>query len=189
MHLIHRFSSSIKIQATGISPLINNYHQQPSNNSKLNNHQTNSFKHSIARTRDNIDDSYPNGRLLTIENRPMTGPGSVKHLKYSDTFHSNTKLSQRGILINDANEMNRKSNRSHSYESSDERFQNLLTVVRAPYTSGNGTLPNTPLSITPSSSKRPLINQSGIKGSLLSSRSTSARGSLGIYLTPNTITI
>ena len=184
--LRQQFNSSIKIKATGIGISTNNTHlhhhqqRQQITYTKLNLYQSTSNKHSISRMHDNNDDFNSNGRLLTIENRPMTGPGSVKNFKHSDIIHFTSKSPLRGNTINDTNEISRYFNRSRSQESTHERFENVLTVVRPPYASVMGTT----TSATPNDLTEQTMYHNQTKRNLRSSHET-----LAFHVTSNTITV
>ena len=116
-----------------------------------------------------------------METRPVTGTGSVKKLKRSDVIHFNSKTPLLTNPTNDSNELNRHSNKSHPYENQQERFQNLLTIVRPPYaTNMSPIIPNDSTIPPTNNHNRPTENTR-------STRSTSARGTLDFHLTPNTI--
>jgi hypothetical protein len=123
--LRQQFNSPIKIKSTNFS---SNY-QTITTNSR----RSASLKHSITRNHsieDDHDEVHNQSLLSTYENRPMTGINSSKHIKRNYVIHFNSKNPFNGNTTIDSNETNRKSN---FHEISQERFQNLLKIVRPPY--------------------------------------------------------
>ncbi len=178
--LRQQFIAPIKLKTTNSSSTKNNNYNQQMNNSVLNSHQSASLKQSTSRIPNGNDDrNSTNGSLLTTENRVMTGNRSLKQLKRSDVIHFNSKTS---LGVNPTND----SNKSNLYEPKQERFQNLLTIVRPPYATGNGNSSNIS-SFAPNDSTIQTINHNHRTGSYHSTRSTSARGSFGFHTTTNTV--
>ncbi|CAF2343312.1 unnamed protein product [Rotaria sp. Silwood2] len=195
--LRQQFNSPIKIKATGISSTTttttnnnnNHHHQQQMNNSKLNPHRSISLKNSASKTSDDNDDLNLNKSSSITDNRPITANGSVKQLKRSDVIHFNSKNPFRNDPINDLNEINRHMNKTNIHEINQERFQNLLTIVRPPYATNNSTSSQISSTIMPIDSTRQTNNHNQTKRNIRSSRSTSARGSVGLHIASNTITV
>jgi hypothetical protein len=175
--LRQQFITPFKLKTTGISSTTNNNQNQPINNSLLSTRRSTSLKQTTPRIHDDNDDlNSNNGILSTLENRPMTSTRSIKQLKRSDVIHFNSKN-----LVND-------SNRSNLPEPTPERFQNLLTIVRPPYATGNGTSSNLS-SVTQNDSTVQATNHNHTNGNFRSARSTSARGSFGFHMTSNTVIV
>jgi len=141
-----------------------------------------SLKHSITRNQ-LIDDDHNeihnnHGLLSTYENRPMTGITSSKHLKRNYIIHFNSKNSYNGNTTIDSNETNRNYMKSNFHDSSQERFHNLLKVVRPPYATSiqnahhDSTLPSA---------------TNHINGSIRSSHTNSGHGSHEFPIRSNTI--
>ncbi len=107
---------------------------------------------------------------------------SIKQLKRSDVIHFHSKNPLGGNTTNDLN-------KQHIYEPTAERFQNLLTVVRPPYATGNGAPPNITSVPLNASITQTSTHQHQPTTSFRSTRSTSARGSLGYHITSNTIIV
>lgn len=183
--LRQQFMTPIKSKQTSGSSTINTnqYPQQQLNNSLLNTRRSSSLKHSILRVHDDNDDLHSNnGSVLATEtNRPTTSTKSVKQLKRSDVIHFNSKNPLTGHTMNDLG-------RSHVHESTPKRFQNLLTIVRPPYASGNGT-PSAILSPVLNDSTLQPTNQQPVKENVRPKRSTSARDTFGYHSTSNTIIV
>ncbi|CAF0905825.1 unnamed protein product [Rotaria sordida] len=194
--LRQQFQTPIKIKATGISSTTtttnnnnnnNNHHQQPQiNNSKLNTYRSISFKNSTSKTSDDNDDL--NKSSLPIDNRPITANGSIKQLKRSDVIHFNSKNPFGNNTTNDLNEINRHTNKSNIHEINRERFRNVLTIVRPPYVTNSNTSSNMSSTFTHNDSITQTNNHNQIKN-IRSSRSTSARGSVGLHIASNTIIV
>jgi len=179
--LRQQFITPNKLKPTGPTSTTNNnnnyyYH---SNNSLLNTRRPGSLKPSTLQMHDDNDDLHPiNPSLLISERRPMTGTKFIKQSKRSDIIHFNSKIPVGGNPTND-------SNKSHIHDPTQERFQNLLTVVRAPYVTGNGTSSNVSSIIPNDSTMHP--NQS--IAHFRSSRSKSARGPFGFHITQSSILV
>ncbi len=105
-----------------------------SNNQTTNSRRAASLRHGIIRNQ-SIDDDHDDISNQPLENRPMTGiNNSSKHLKRNYIIHFNPKNPFNGNSTVDSNEINRSSTKSNTHESSSqERFQNVLKIVRPPY--------------------------------------------------------
>ncbi|CAF0976802.1 unnamed protein product [Rotaria sp. Silwood1] len=173
--LRQQFNSPIKLKTSTIS---NN--QQIITNSR----RSASLKHLTTRLHlvdDDHDDIHNNGLSSTFENRPMTGLSSSKHLKHNYIIHFNSKNSSNGHTTIDSNEKNRHVIKSNFHESPQERFQNVLKIVRPPYVASIN------------SSNHDLKLQANMNnntnGSVRSSRTNSERGSHEFHIASNTIIV
>lgn len=176
--LRQQFLSPVKLKTTASTITHNNNNNTNSqlNHSLLNARRSASLKNSILRTYDdNHDDLHTiNTSLLSTENRPLTGASrSIKHLKRSDPIHYNSKNPFGTNSTNDPTKL-------HTLDQTQERFQNLLTIVRPPYATTNGPTSNISSFIP---------NDSTIQTNFRSTRSTSARVPLSFHTTPNTIIV
>jgi len=171
--LRQQFASQIKTKPTSFTY---NYQTQITNPRR-----SASLKNSIARNQSLNDDEHDdiqNHSLLTFENRPTTGVSSSKHLKRNIVIHLNTKAPSNGNTTIDSNERNRPHIKSNFHETSRERFQNLLNIVRPPY------MTNAHISHH-DSTLQPTTNH--MNGSIKSSRNNSARPSQEFNMSSNTI--
>jgi hypothetical protein len=169
--LRQQFTSPIRLKTTGI---LN------SQQSMTNLRRSASLKHSIPRMHsvDDENEELPNNdSFLTLENRPMTGIHSSKQLKRNYVIHFNSKSPSNGNTTMDSIESNRHFLKSNYRDTSPERFQNLLKVVRPPYITGpphDSTIPTT---------------TNTINGSLRLSRTNSGRGPHEFHVASNTIIV
>lgn len=163
--LRQQFTSPIKTKTTNYQTITN-----PRRSASL--------KHSIVRNHSMNDDDHDeihNQNLLSnYENRPMTGISSSKHLKRNYIIHFNPKNPFNGNTTIDTAEINRHHNKSNFHENSQERFQNLLKIVRPPY-------------ITNIHSSHHDQTTNPINGSIRSSRTNSGHGSHEYHIASNTI--
>lgn len=113
---------------------------------------------------DDDQEEIPHHLLSTFDHRPTTGTNSSKPLKRNYIIHFNSKTPSNG----------NESQKSHSRENSQERFQNVLKIGRPPY-------------IHPLHSDSSLQPAPPLNGSIRSSRTTSGRGSNDYQLPSNTI--
>ncbi|CAF1136583.1 unnamed protein product [Rotaria magnacalcarata] len=185
--LRQQFHSPIKLKATGISSTINNNNnnsqqqqQQQTNNSKLSTHRSSSLKYTNPQTPDEHDDIHLNKSLLVSETRPMTASASARQIKRAEVIHFNSKTP---FAING----NIEYNKQHHSETTKQRFQNILTVVRPPYASNSGNTSYVSPNVTHNDYSKQTFNPNQTKGKLHNSRSTSARGPVGLHVTQNTI--
>ncbi|CAF0819669.1 unnamed protein product [Rotaria sp. Silwood1] len=193
--LRQQFNSPIKVKATGISTTAtattnNNNHHQQTNNSKSNTHRSILTKNSTPKPSDDNDDlnSNINKSSSIIDNRPMTANGLLKQLKRSDVIHYNSKNPFGNNPTNDLNEINRHMNKLNIHEINQERFQNLLTIVRPPYASNNS-IPHISSTFIPNDSTKQINNHNQTKRNTHLSRSRSARGSVGLHIASDTIIV
>lgn len=82
---------------------------------------------------DDHEENPNHGVIATIEHRPLTGTNASKPLKADYIIHFNSKNPSNGQSTMDSIERNRYTIKSNFYESSQERFHNVLKVVRPPY--------------------------------------------------------
>jgi hypothetical protein len=170
--LRQQFMSPLKTKSTSIS---NNHQILTNTRRSVSLKQTIPHIHSID---DDHDDIHTNGLLSTYENRPMTGVTSSKQLRRNYIIHFNSKSPYNGNTPIDSNETNRHINKSSFHEPSEERFQNVLKVVRPPYISSiSGTHHDSTLHQTTNHTN----------GSIRSSRTNSGHQSHEYHLTSNTI--
>jgi len=160
--LRQQFHSPIKTKSTSFS---SNYQTIP------NPRRSASLKHTITRNH-SIEDDHDEIHNHSYENRPMTGITSSKHIKRNYVIHFNSKNPFNGNTTIDSNETNRKSN---FHETSQERFQNLLKIVRPPYITNTHTSNH-------DSTLQPTTNH--LNGSVRSSRTHSGHD---YHRTSNTI--
>lgn len=173
--LRQQFISPMKLKTTNISSTINH------NQQLLNTCRSASLKQSALRApNDNNDDLHSIKASLstTTETRPMTTARSIKQLKRSDVIHINSKTLFGGNQTNDLN-------KSHTHDQTQERFQNLLTIVRPPYAISNGTSSNIS-SLTPNDSTVQPINPTT---NYRLARCRSARPILAFHTTSNTVIV
>ena len=183
--LRQQFMSPIKSKLLPVPSTMstNYYFPQPASNASSNTHRSSSLKHSVLRATDDIDDlrsNYGSG-IVTESNLPMTNARSLKQLKRSDAIHYSSKNPFNGLPNND-------STKYQVQQSTPKRFQNLLTVVRPPYASGNGTPSTNPSPLSNASTTQP-INQQPSKGNPRPARSTSAREQFRYPFNPNTVVV
>jgi len=131
--------------------------------STLNTRRSASLKHSILRIPDDTIDPLSNpAHLLPVENRPSTTTRTLKQLKRADPIHMNSKHPLTTVQPIDLNKV-------YTHDSAPERFQNLLTIIRAPYVpGGNNSDPSVQANHRPT-------------------RTISARDSMMLPLTSNTV--
>lgn len=176
--LRQQFISPVKLKSTNSNhqPL-----QQQVNNSLVNTRRSAVLKPSSLRMHDDRDDSHPNygSAITTIDhNRSMISARPIKQIKRSDAIYYNSKNPSGGNTTNDLN-------KPHVQE----RFRNLLTIVRPPYASGSNGTPSTLLSLTTNDSTIQSMNHQQTLTSFRTARSTSARGSFGYHSTSSTIIV
>lgn len=159
------------------------YFPQSSSNASSNAYRSSSLKNSILRTNDDGDDLRSNfgSGIVTESNHPMASTRSLKQLKRSDAIHYNPKNSFGFSSNNDPT-------RYQVQQSTPKRFRDLLTVVRPPYASGNGTPSNNPSPLSNASTTQPTSQQLN-KGNLRPARSTSAREQFRYPFNPNTVVV
>ncbi|CAF3493061.1 unnamed protein product [Rotaria socialis] len=141
-----------------------------------------SLKHTAARM-NSIDDDHeelPNNGLASIgESRPTTGMNSSKPLKADYIIHFNSKNPSNGQTTMDSIDRNRYTVKSNFYESSQERFHNVLKVVRPPYIA---TITN-----SNNESKLQTTMNNTTNGSVRSSHTNSGHEAHDYHITSNTI--
>ena len=174
--LRQQFTSPLKAKPTNFSPIYQTTTTNPRRSA--------SFKHSIIRNHsvdDNQEEIHHQNVLSTLENRPMTGINSSKHLKRNYIIHFNPKNPFNGNATIDSTDTARHfMTKSNFHEPSDERFQNVLKIVRPPYiTNLHSSLHDTSLQST--------TTNNHMNGSIRSSRTTSGHGSHDYHITSNTI--
>jgi hypothetical protein len=146
-------------------------------NQTINSRRSATLKHTVTRNQSVDDDQDDHHVLSTLENRPVTGiSNSSKQLKRNYVIHFNSKNPFNGNPTIDPNEINRYSRKSHLHESSPERFQNVLKIVRPPYiTSLNNTHPDS------------LLHQATTTNHMNGSRSSRTTSRHEYHVTSNTI--
>lgn len=183
--LRQQFSTPNRTKAASMSLANNpnNQQQQPSHlsSSKSTVYRSISLKSNSSQTPDENDNASIQKSSVGNETRPTTANGPNRQIKRSDVIHFNPKHS---FGMN----ANMDSNKSQTHESIKQRFQNLLTIVRPPYATNSGTS-YVSSSSTTTDSPRHIFHHNQPKGHIRSSRSTSARGSVGLHITQNTIIV
>ncbi|CAF4373197.1 unnamed protein product, partial [Rotaria sp. Silwood2] len=173
--LRHQFNSPIKLKTTTISnnqQIITN----PRRSASLR-HLTTRF-HSVD---DDHDEIQNNGLLSTLENRPMTGLSSSKQSKHNYIIHFNSRNPSNGHTAMDSNEKTRHLIKSNSHDTSQERFQNVLKIVRPPYIAS--------INSSNHDFKLQANMNNNTNGSIRSSRTNSGRGSHEFHIASNTIIV
>lgn len=168
----------------------NQYQSQQShypNSSSINVRRSASLKHVNARLQDDLEDVSID-EPLSINNRSIaTRTESAKVLKRGHVVHFNSKTSLSTPAATETHEMHRQPSRATTRKSSQERFQNLLTIVRPPYITGShgsSSMPVIDFATSNGNSTNP--TPSGIGRSI---RRTSAQGPLVFHITSNTIVV
>ena len=127
--------------------------------------------HSVDEEQEDIHNQY---LLPTLENRRLTGINPSKQLKQNYVIHFNSKNPLNGTPGIDSSSM-----KGNAPESSEERFENVLKIVRPPYlTSTHHSHPDSTLQATAANHTN---------GNLRCSRNTSGHASQDYHLPANTI--
>ncbi|CAF1054333.1 unnamed protein product [Rotaria sordida] len=170
--LRQQFHSPIKLKTTMI---LNNQQTIP------NPRRSASLKHLTTRLHsvdDDHDEIHNNELSSTLENRPMTGLSSSKH---NYVIHFNSKNPSNGHTTMDSNEKPRHYIKSNFHDTSQERFQNILKIVRPPYI--------TSINSSHHDLKLQANMNNNTNGSVRSSRTNSGRGSHEFHIASNTIIV
>ena len=112
---------------------------------------------------------------------------SAKALKRAHVIHFNSKNPVVAPATTETHGIHRQTSRVTTRKSSQERFQNLLTIVRPPYITGaHGSLSVPVNDFTTSTGNSTNPTPCGISRSI---RRTSAQGPLVFHITSNTIVV
>jgi len=142
-----------------------------------------SLKNAIVRNH-SVDENPHDPSNQNFENRPMTGLSPTKHSKRNYIIHFNSKSPFNGNTAFDAYDSARHiSTKTSFHETSPERFQNLLKVVRPPYITNLHSShqdPSLPSTTT-------VTAKSHFNGSIRSSHTTSEHTAHDYHVATNTI--
>jgi hypothetical protein len=162
-------SKPISFSTTNHQPIINPRRSASLKNSIQHNHSMN----------DDHDDIHNQSLFSMYENRPMTGISSTKQVKRNYIIHFNSKNPFNGNRTIDSNESIRPYTKSNPHELSQQRFHNVLKIVRPPYITGLQNVHHDSTLLQPTTHH--------LNGSIRSSRANSGHGSQEFHIASNTI--